>query len=288
MNLSALPSLSPALVARLAKHEHQHKYDHGHALVVAGGPGQGGAARLAAMAALRVGAGLVTLGCPPEALTENAAQMTSVMVRSLRGSAGLEDALTDRRLSALCLGPGLGRGTEPRNMVRVALAVRRPVVLDADALTSFAETPRALFVLLHGAAILTPHMGEFARLFPEQATGLDSAGLDDRRAAVRAAAARCGAVVLLKGAVTLAADPAGHMAELHLTGAQAVPWLATGGTGDVLAGLLAGLLARGFSPLQAVEAGAWLHAAAARAAGPGLIAEDLPGRLPAVFADLGL
>lgn len=282
------PPLSPALAARLAKHEHQHKYDHGHALIVAGGPGHGGAARLAAMAALRVGAGLVTLGCPPEALTENAAQMTSVMVRSLRGSAGLEDALRDPRLSALCVGPGLGQGTEPRNMVRVALSARRPVVLDADALTSFVETPRALFVLLHGGAILTPHLGEFARLFPDQAAGLKGASLDDRRAAVRAAAARCGAVVLLKGAVSLAADPAGHMAELHLTGVQAVPWLATGGTGDVLAGLIAGLLARGFSPLQAVEAGTWLHAAAARAAGPGLIAEDLPGRLPSVFADLGL
>lgn len=283
-----LPPLSPALAARLAKHEHQHKYDHGHALVLAGGPGHGGAARLAAVAALRVGAGLVTLGCPPEALTENAAQMTSVMVRQVRGSAGLEDALADPRVGALCLGPGLGQGTEPRNMVRVALAARRPVVLDADALSSFATAPRALFVLLHGAAILSPHLGEFARLFPEQAAGLTGASLDDRRAAVRAAAARCGAVVLLKGTVTLAADPAGHMVELHLTGDRAVPWLATAGTGDVLAGLLVGLLARGFSPLQAAEAGAWLHAAAARAAGPGLIAEDLPGRLPQVFADLGL
>jgi hydroxyethylthiazole kinase-like uncharacterized protein yjeF len=240
------------------------------------------------MAALRVGAGLVTLGCPPEALTENAAQMTSVMVRSIRGSAGLEDALADPRLNAMCLGPGLGQGTEPRNMVRVALATRRPVVLDADALSSFATAPRALFVLLHGTAILTPHLGEFTRLFREQADGLKDAGLDDRRAAVRAAAARCGAVVLLKGPVTLAADPAGHMTELHLTGSNAVPWLATGGTGDVLAGLLTGLLARGFSPLQATEAGAWLHAAAARLAGPGLIAEDLPGLLPTVFTDLGL
>lgn len=288
MSPSPLPPLSPALAARLAKQEHQHKYDHGHVLIVAGGPGHGGAARLAALAALRVGAGLVTLGCPPEALTENAAQMTSVMVRALRGSAGLQDALADPRLTALCVGPGLGHGTGPRDMVRVALAARRPVVLDADALTSFADAPRALFALLHGAAILTPHMGEFARLFPDHAAAVKNGGLDARRAAVRAAAARAGAVVLLKGAVTLAADPAGNMTELHLTGAQAVPWLATGGTGDVLAGLIAGLLARGFSPLQATEAGAWLHAAAARHAGAGLIAEDLPGLLPSVFAELGL
>jgi hydroxyethylthiazole kinase-like uncharacterized protein yjeF len=290
--VSGAQSLSPALAARLAKHAHQHKYDHGHALIVAGGPGRGGAARLAARAALRVGAGLVTVGCPAEALTENAAQLTSVMLCALKGSAGLEDTLADPRIGALCLGPGLGLGTESRNMVRVALATRRAVVLDADALTSFSEAPRALFALLHGMAVLTPHEGEFRRLFPEQARHLgdDPRGerLDARREAVRAAAARSGAVVLLKGAVTLVADPSGHMIEQHLTGAAAAPWLATAGAGDVLAGLITGLLARGFSPVQAAEAGAWLHAAAARAVGPGLIAEDLPDALPTVFRELGL
>lgn len=290
--MSAVTELSPALASRLAKSVEQHKYDHGHALVVAGGPGQGGAARLAARAALRVGAGLVTVGCPIEAMTENAAQLTSVMVRQLKGSAGLEDALGDKRINALCIGPGLGRGTESRNMVRVALSTRRPVVLDADGLTSFADAPRAFFGLLHGAAVLTPHDGEFARLFPEQARLLKEAPrghvLDSRREAVKAAAARCGATVLLKGAVTLVADPSGHMVELHLTGVDAVPWLATAGSGDVLAGLITGLLARGFSPVQAAEAGTWLHAAAARVIGAGLIAEDLPDALPTVFEDLGL
>ncbi|WP_243721927.1 NAD(P)H-hydrate dehydratase [Meridianimarinicoccus aquatilis] len=290
--MSGVTGLSPALASRLAKNVDQHKYDHGHALVVAGGPGQGGAARLAARAALRVGAGLVTVGCPVEAMTENAAQLTSVMVRQLKGSAGLEDALGDARINALCIGPGLGRGTESRNMVRVALSTRRPIVLDADGLTSFADAPRALFGLLHGAAVLTPHEGEFAKLFPEQARLLKDASrgqiLDPRREAVMAAAARCGATVLLKGPVTLVADPSGHMVELHLTGADAVPWLATAGAGDVLAGLITGLLARGFSPVQAAEAGAWLHAAAARLIGAGLIAEDLPDALPAVFEELEL
>lgn len=290
--MSGPEGISPGLLARLAKHATQHKYDHGHALVVAGGPGRGGAARLAARAALRVGAGLVTVGCPAEALTENAAQLTAIMLRALKGSAGLEEVLEDARINALCLGPGLGQGTETRNMVRVALATRRAIVLDADALTSFADTPRALFSLLHGQAVLTPHAGEFARLFPEDGRALTQApaekALEMRRNAVLGAAARSGAVVLLKGEVTLIADPSGHMAEHHMTGQAAAPWLATAGSGDVLAGIVTGLLARGFSPLQAADLATWLHAAAARNVGPGLIAEDLPDALPAVFAQAGL
>ncbi|MEV8465616.1 NAD(P)H-hydrate dehydratase [Fluviibacterium sp. DFM31] len=284
--------LSPALIARLSKRADQHKYDHGHALILSGGPGRGGAARLAARAALRVGAGLVTLGCPPEALAENAAQVTAIMLRPLDGSAGLEEALEDPRLNAICMGPGLGIATVSRNHVRVALASRRPVVLDADALTSFADDPRAFFALLHSNAVLTPHMGEFARVFPDLAKALQAdpreSRLEVRRAAVTQAAARCGATVLLKGEVTLIADPSGHLAELHLTGKAAAPWLATAGSGDVLAGLVTGLLARGFSPFQAAETGAWLHGAAGRHLGAGLIAEDLPEALPAIFAQLGV
>lgn len=285
-------ALSPALVARLSKRADQHKYDHGHALVLSGGPGRGGAARLAARAALRVGAGLVTLGCPPDAVPENAAQLTAVMLRPVAGSAGLKALLTDTRLNALCLGPGLGEAAACRDLVRVALAARRPTVLDADALTAFEGRAAELFAQLHGAAVLTPHGGEFARLFPDLAAPIHGqaaeAAQDPRRDAVRQAAARTGAVVLLKGAVTIVADPSGHVAELHLTRGAAVPWLATAGAGDVLSGLIAGLLARGFSAFQAAETGAWLHAAAGRAAGPGLIAEDLPERIPQVFRDLGV
>ncbi|WP_193140771.1 MULTISPECIES: NAD(P)H-hydrate dehydratase [unclassified Meridianimarinicoccus] len=284
--------LSPALIARLSKRVDHHKYDHGHALILSGGPGRGGAARLAARAALRVGAGLVTLACPPEALAENAAQLTAIMLRPLEGSAGLEEVLEDPRLNAICMGPGLGIATVSRNHVRVALATRRPVVLDADALTSFADDPRAFIALLHPNAVLTPHMGEFARVFPDLARALEAdpreSRLEVRRAAVTQAAARCGATVLLKGQVTLIADPTGHLAELHLTGKAAAPWLATAGSGDVLAGLVTGLLARGFSPFQAAETAAWLHGAAGRHLGAGLIAEDLPEALPAIFAQLGV
>ena len=285
-------ALSPALVARLAKAETQHKYDHGHALVLAGGPGRGGAGRLAARAALRVGAGLVTLGCPAAALPENAAQLTAVMLRVVEDAATLAATLADARLNALCLGPGLGLGAATRALVGAALAARRATVLDADALTSFAAAPQDLFAALHGQAVLTPHGGEFARLFPDLAAQMARAADGDplaaRRRAVADAAARAGATVLLKGAVTLIADASGTTAELHLTGPAAAPWLATAGAGDVLAGLICGLLARGFTPLQAAEAGAWLHGAAGRLAGPGLIAEDLPEAIPGVFRNLGL
>lgn len=292
MTLQASGRLSPALVARLSKRETQHKYDHGHALVLAGGPGYGGAARLASRAALRVGAGLVTLACPVEAITENAAQLTSVMVRRLDGVRGLETALQDTRLNALCLGPGLGLDETTRQLVRVALAARRATVLDADALTAFAEAPGAVFAMMHGNVVMTPHGGEFARLFPDLAKTLAAARsghvMDVRREAVLRAAERCGATVLLKGHVTLIADPSGHMSEVHLTGPAAAPWLATAGAGDVLSGLITGLLARGFSPLQAAETGAWLHGALGRRLGPGLIAEDLPDALPQVLRDLGV
>lgn len=287
----ARPGLPPGLVARLAKAESQHKYDHGHVLVLAGGPGRGGAGRLAARAALRVGAGLVTLGCPAAALPENAAQLTAVMLRAVGDATALREALQDARLNALCLGPGLGLGTATRDLVTVALAAQRATVLDADALTGFAAAPAALFAALHDRAVLTPHGGEFARLFPDLAEGLRAQVADPlpaRRRAVAAAAARAGATVLLKGAVTLIADPSGGAAELHLTGPEAAPWLATAGAGDVLAGLIAGLLARGFAPRDAALCAAWLHGAAGRQVGPGLIAEDLPEAIPAVFRGLGL
>jgi hydroxyethylthiazole kinase-like uncharacterized protein yjeF len=289
---AGLPGLSPALVARLSKAESAHKYDHGHVLVLSGPAGRGGAARLAARAALRVGAGLVTLGAPPDALAEHAAQLTAIMLREVAGSAGLEALLSDARLNALCLGPGLGSNEQTRNLVRIALSARRMTVLDADALTAFEASPQSLFAVTHDNVVLTPHDGEFARLFPELARPLRDVPLAKaqkaRRDAVHQAAARCGATVLLKGPATLIATPSGQSAEVDLTGDRAVPWLATAGSGDVLAGLICGLLARGFSPIQAAETGAGLHAAAARRFGPGLIAEDLPETLPGVFRALGL
>lgn len=269
---------SPRLVKRAG-----HKYSHGHALILSGGPGRGGAARLAARAALRVGAGLVTLACPTQALPENAARLDAVM---LADAADLVRLLRDPRVNALCLGPGLGLERAPA-LVATVLQTRRAAVLDADALSGFADMPEALFRDLHDRAVLTPHDGEFARLFPDLARRLredaDKGPAFSRLEAVRQAAARAGAVVLLKGPDTVIAAPDGQAVIAAATGTNAAPWLATAGSGDVLAGLIAGLLARGFAPLEAAATGAWLHAEAARQFGPGLIAEDLPETLPQVF-----
>ncbi|MEX5729307.1 hydroxyethylthiazole kinase-like uncharacterized protein yjeF [Rhodovulum iodosum] len=274
-----------------------HKYARGHALVLAGGPGRGGAARLAARAALRVGAGLVTVACPPEAQAENAARLDAIMLRPLADAEALAEMLTDRRLSAVCLGPGLGVGAATAALVAAACAsaprapAPRAVVLDADALTSFADDPDALFADLHARCVLTPHEGEFARLFPDLAAPARRARGQSKVEACRAAAARAGCTVLLKGPDTVIASPGGAASIHAALYDRAAPWLGTAGAGDVLAGMIAGLLAspQAFaSPHPHVEVAAWLHVEAARTFGPGLIAEDLPETLPRVFRDLGL
>lgn len=257
-----------------------HKFDHGHALVLAGDAGRGGAARLAARAALRVGAGLVTVGCPAEALAENAARLDAVMLRVIGAGAALREALAAPRIGAVCIGPGLGVARAAAMLGAVGGDDPPYAVLDADALTALAGVPFP--AALRGRAVLTPHGGEFARVWP------DLAGVASKVEAVRAAAARVGAVVLLKGADTVIAHPDGRCVLHSARGAMAAPWLATAGSGDVLAGIITGLMARGWSPFEAAEAGVWLHAAAARRFGAGLIAEDLPDALPGVFSELGL
>lgn len=274
----------------LAKRE-GHKFSHGHAILLGGGPGQGGAARLAARAALRAGAGLVTLACPPEAVPENAARLEAVMLRPVADAAGLEALLADARISALCLGPGLGLTARAAALVETALGAGRRLVLDADALTLLGREA-ALMARLHWRCVLTPHGGEFARLFPDLAERLAApqanGALFSKLEATREAAKRCGAVVLFKGADTVIAAPDGQAVIHSAHGPRAAPWLATAGSGDVLAGIITGLLARGFSPFQAAETGAWLHVECARSFGPGLIAEDLAEELPKVFRGLGL
>lgn len=268
-----------------------NKFSHGHALILSGPAGQGGAARLSARGALRIGAGLATLGCPPGAVAENAARLDAVMLRPVADAAALAEVLEDRRINALCLGPGLGLGAREVGLVAAALRAGRPTVLDADALTLVSRDP-ALFDALHEACVLTPHGGEFARLFPDIAERLAAPATSgpafSKADAAREAAARAGCVVLLKGPDTVIADPAGRCAVNAAVHDRAAPWLATAGAGDVLAGFIAGLLARGFAPFEAACAGAWLHVECARAFGPGLIAEDLPEELPKVFRTLGL
>jgi NAD(P)H-hydrate epimerase len=254
-----------------------HKYDRGHCVVVSGGPVATGAARLAARGALRVGAGLVSVASPPDALTINAAHLTAIMLKPFEGAAGLAKLLEDKRFNAVVIGPALGIGGETREMVGAALKSGAAVLLDADALTSFRDDPEALFARLHEDCVLTPHDGEFERLFP----GLLEAS-DSKIAAVRSAAKRAGCTVLLKGGGTVIAQPSGKAA----INANAPAFLATAGAGDVLAGFIAGLLAQGMTAFDAACAGAWLHGEAATAFGPGLIAEDLPETLPQVLACL--
>ena len=286
-----------------------HKYTHGHALILSGGAGKGGAARLAARGALRIGAGLVTVGCPPDALTENAARLDAVMLKPVADADAFARVLEDKRINALCLGPGLGTGEGEVALVASALqnraearptdagdtvgraSARRPLVLDADALTILAREPD-LFAALHENCVLTPHAGEFARLFPDIAEKLAAPAIKgpaySKVDATREAARRAGCVVLYKGPDTVIADPTGRCSINSAHYDRAAPWLATAGSGDVLAGFIAGLLARGFAPMQAAETAAWLHVECALKFGPGLIAEDLPEQLPAVFRDLGL
>ena len=255
-----------------------HKYGRGHAIVVSGPVSRTGAARLAAGAALRAGAGLVTLVSPPDALLVNAAHLTAVMLMRFANAAEFTEILRDERKNAVVLGPAAGIGEATRALVAAALEGPRTVVLDADALTSFADRPQALFPLTGGAAhlpILTPHEGEFRRLFPtlEASSKLERA---------RRAAALARAVIILKGADTVIADPDGRAAI-----AEDLPnWLATAGSGDVLAGIVGGLVAQHMPSFPAACAAVWLHGAAARAVGPGLIAEDLAPALRPVIATL--
>ncbi|MCL6285069.1 NAD(P)H-hydrate dehydratase [Ruegeria sp. 2012CJ41-6] len=268
-----------------------NKFTHGHALILSGGPGKTGAARLAARGALRIGAGLVTLGVPPSAQMEVASQITSLMLRRVEGGEGLAELLSDERLNALCLGPGLGMD-RARDLVPVALQHTRATVLDADALSGFADAPDELFGMLHETCVLTPHGGEFARLFPDISEKLNAVPTKgpaySKVDATREAAKRAGCVVLFKGPDTVIANPDGRCSVNSAHYERAAPWLATAGSGDVLAGFITGLLARGFDPMQAAETGAWLHVECARHFGPGLIAEDLPEQLPAVFRELGI
>ena len=280
-------------IVELGKTAQTHKYAHGHALILSGGAGRSGAARLAARAALRIGAGLVTLGVPGSAQQEVACQITALMLCRIEDGKALGEALNDKRINALCLGPGMGID-RARDLVPATLrddgASR--VVLDADALTAFATTPEALFDMLHGNCVLTPHGGEFARLFPDIAERLSAPPVKgpawSKVDAARAAAARAGCVVLFKGADTVIAAPDGRCAISAAHYDRVAPWLATAGSGDVLAGFITGLLARGFAPMQAAETAAWLHVECARSFGPGLVAEDLPEQLPRVFRALGI
>ena len=248
------------------------KYDRGHALIVGGYP-MTGAARLVARAAARVGAGLTTVAVPEVAFAIYASALESIMVQALENSGALLQLLGARSFSAFAIGPGAGVGEATRNNVLTLLATRKPTLLDADALTSFSEGRDQLFSALHPTCVLTPHEGEFARLFDVQGS---------RAYRALNAAAESGAIVVLKGRETIIAAPDGR----SIVNRNAPLTLATAGSGDVLAGIICGLLAQGMDPFFAAAAGVWMHGAAASAFGQGLIAEDLPDLLPMVLSRL--
>ncbi len=273
-----------------------HKYKRGHALVLSGSVAHTGAARLAARGALRAGAGLVTVATPSDALPVHAAALTAIMTRVCDSAADLSELLTDARKNAVVMGPGLGVGEATRELVLTALTQPsqnepRALVLDADALTSFAGEAMKLAAAIKASGksvVLTPHDGEFAQLFSAKEGELrdhprvELLASPSKLDRTRAGAALMGAVLLLKGADTVVADPAGRASINY--GAPA--WLATAGSGDVLSGIIGGLLAQAMPAFEAASAGVWLHAAAASEFGPGLIAEDIPEYLPPVLRRL--
>lgn len=266
-----------------------HKYSRGHVAVFSGGMHATGAARLSARAAARSGAGAVTLLSPPDAVPINAAHVTSIMVRETRSASDVREFIADRKVAAAVLGPGYGNAAFARQHALMlggrsasAFPALNGLVLDADGITAFEKNPRELFEARKGAAtalVLTPHEGEFRRLFPDVAKD-DASKLDK----ARKAATLANAVVIYKGPDTVIAAPDGRAA----INANGTPFLATAGSGDVLAGIVAGLLAQRMSPFEAACAAVWVHADAGRRFGHGLIAEDLPELLPAVWSALAV
>ncbi len=249
-----------------------HKYTRGHALISGGYP-MTGAARLAARSAARIGAGLTTVAVPEIAFSIYATALTSILVHPLADPGEFDQLLSDRRFTAILIGPGAGTCDETRRRALAILATGRPVVLDADAISVFQNDPATLHRAIRGPCVLTPHDGEFRRVF-------DPTG--DKLTRARRAANRCNAVIVLKGSDTVIAAPDGRA----IVNTNAPPTLATAGSGDVLGGLILGLLAQGMGPFLASAAAVWMHAAAAQTFGPGLIAEDLPELLPEILRDL--
>jgi len=260
-----------------------HKYTRGHVLVGSGGQASTGAARLAARGALRAGAGLVTIASPKDAIAVHAAANLAVMVREAEGADGLLALLADRRIGTIILGPGGGVGPKMRAKVHAAISQNRTIILDADALSSFGENPKELFTDLSNhpksTVILTPHAGEFTRLFSSIE---ETPSVKQKLEATLSASHETDSVILLKGPDSIISSEIGRV----MISENAPPYLATAGAGDVLAGIIAGLCAQGMPAFEATAAAVWLHGEAAKEAGPGMIAEDLPEALRPVYRRL--
>jgi ADP-dependent NAD(P)H-hydrate dehydratase / NAD(P)H-hydrate epimerase len=253
-------------------HAGGNKYSRGHALLYGGYP-MTGAARMAARAAARIGAGLTSIAVPDQAFAIYASALTSIMVQPLSQDQDFAGLLKDPRYTAFSIGPGAGLSDATRERVLALLHTGRPVVLDADAISVFSLRADELFQAIRGPCVITPHDGEFKRIF-------DPSG--DKLTRARRAARRSGAVVVLKGADTVIAAPDGRA----IINGNAPATLATAGSGDVLGGIILGLLAQGMDAFPAAAAGVWMHGASAAAFGPGLLGEDLPDLLPGVLKRL--
>jgi ADP-dependent NAD(P)H-hydrate dehydratase / NAD(P)H-hydrate epimerase len=249
-----------------------NKYSRGHVLISGGYPITG-AARMAARAAARIGAGLTSIAVPEAALPIYAAALQSIMVQPLSSPQEFERLLQDPRYSGFLIGPGAGVNEATRERALRMLATGRPVLLDADAISVFAADPSQLFNAIRGPCVLTPHEGEYQRLFSDT---------DDKLSRARQAAVRSQCIIVLKGADTVIASPDGRA----VINSNAPATLATGGSGDVLGGLILGLLGQGMDAFMAACAAVWLHGAAATTFGPGLLAEDLPDLIPGVLRSL--
>ena len=249
-----------------------HKYSHGHVLVIGGYP-MAGAARLAARAAMRMGCGMVTITAPPNGVGVYASAMEFAIIHPLLDTDSISDIISHRKISAILIGPGLGVSDLTRSRVLEVLQCGVAVVLDADALTCFSNDPQELFGSINGPCIITPHEGEFSRLF-------DLDGPKSERA--QQAAHISHSTVVLKGSSTVIASTEGSL----IVNANAPASLATAGTGDVLAGMIVSLVAQGMASFDAAVAATWIHAEAARKFGIGLIAQDLPDLLPTVLREL--
>ena len=252
-----------------------YKHQRGHLLVIGGPAEMSGAARMAARSALRSGAGLVTTLAPRDAVPVYAEKQLAVMSAGYDGDKEFEAAVTPRKYDAFVIGPGNGVGPDTCARVEAILKTGHPAVLDADALTSFETDSRALFKMLHERCVLTPHIGEFKRLWPSLDPEADKIG------ATKTAAKKAGCIILLKGPDTLIATPDGQV----IVNTHAAPQLATAGSGDVLAGIIGGMLAQGMAPFLAAAAGAWIHGDTSLRLGAGLIAEDLIEKVPEVLAE---
>ncbi|MDX1975864.1 MAG: NAD(P)H-hydrate dehydratase [Rickettsiales bacterium] len=250
-----------------------HKYSRGHAFIIGAPLASIGASRLCAQGALRAGAGLVSVACEPDTIPAYALTLTAIMTKPYQSDQELDSWLGDEHVRAFCIGPGAGATEKTRERVVQLLKYKKPCVIDADGLSAFKNGAKILFDAIKGPTVLTPHEGEFTRLFKHEGSRIQRA---------QAAAKESGSVIVLKGNDTIIASPDGRVA----INAEAPVWLATAGSGDVLAGIITGLLAQSMPAFEAACAGVWLHSRAASHFGPGLIAEDIPSYLPKAIKDL--